>query len=653
MRRNKNIIRLPALLIMAVAVLSVSSEATAAPAAGTIAESRHFDLLPSNTFGVLHIKDLPGIISDLQDTPFYKGLLEFVRSDEFERLKTENKELAILEEVVFSLLGRAPGALTGEVTVAFIGLNTDSGEPEIIIIADADEKEFRKVVEDVIAPAIEKLGGPEIVIQKSGSLNRIGLEEDDEGVFFRTDGKRMVIALSEKTLDLIEQVEDPLSGNKLFTSSLKTQRKSADTFVFVNLREILEFRRKLMGGHHGMDPTGLRLLGLGTIESIAASSSFLKKGGVNELAVYAPDGLTGFPGLLSGRGSGPSIEKYVPEDYSLFLRFSVNSFQGLLKSIIGVLEEELGEDEFAIDEFNEFLDDIGDELGFSIEEDLLEGLGGEIGLAAKAPKLPGIPEAAIFIEVKDKAKLRKLIDDLTWEQVLLTESEYKGVEIKSTVLPMVQPCYAFIDNYLVIADSPGVIHDIIDTRENGKSLLNKKDYQTVFERLPEKTFLSLYIDTRAVFDVVLPVIATAFPDVGQSIFSGEPVPSETKALMTLLTMVQKSLHEVPGYGLTLRANKSSVRLRDFSGLGTARMAAPFAIIPLAKYSSSARRRRMEERWEREEEEWDTEEMEEPNESLELREERDDEDSKELDEEEWDEEEEEEEEELEEEEWEEE
>jgi hypothetical protein len=572
MQTNRNITRVIIALISWVLILQTAPLAIAEEIDG---ESKHFKSLPAGTFGIAHLRNVPKTVSELQGSVLYRTLRSILDSQAYREARESNKHIGIMEELISGLLRDIPKALTGEFTLAFTGYNLEANEPELIVLADADEKQFATLIEKVLAPAIAKLGGPELIIDRSAQLTRIGPAEMAEGLLYKTGDGQMVLSPFKHSFDSIKNITESMADNPLFKATFEKHFKPSDTVVFVNLREILKF---VIGASDEAVPEPIRMTGIADIAAVGASSKTTEKGGLGELTLYSPDGLKGALNLFSHRGWGPTIERYIPDDYSFFVKVSVGSFDGFYKDLVSLLEEARQED-WIIDEFNDAIEEIGDELGFSIEDDLLPNIGGEIAFAAKAPKVIGIPEMAVFLEVKDKAKLQRLIDgfvDRLMPFLNFTTAEYKGVRINTTTVNIVQPSYAFIDNYLVVADAPAVIQDIINTLATGRSILTKDDYRSVFADLPSKGFLSMYLDTKEVLNPLVPLItsrahrAPAF------------VPS---ALVTL----QMNLQETAGIGLVLSADDDSLQIKGFCGIGSIETMLPIVaglLLPVTFHAKS-------------------------------------------------------------------
>ena len=560
MSYNKNIMRRFAVILSWALLLQ---NAPLAGAAKPSIKSRNLDSLPSETLLLFHIQDMPTNLAQMRKSSLYKSLVKFMDSAAFMKMKEERKEAALVEELVFALLKSMPKAFTGEFTFAVVGRNEEERRPDIVFLAQVDEKEFRNLITQTLAPAVKKLGGGEIVIEKKGDLNRIGPKSSDKGLLFTVDDGTMMASPFEGVLKKMREVTEPLGRDEFFTSTFARQSVAPESIFFFNLREMV----KIAGPPRGRSGMVLDLSGISSLASIACSTEVVENGAMNETVLYAPDGLTGVLGLLKGAGSAPTIEEYVPEDYTFFLRISVDSFSQLYKDLFAMLREELGEETFLIEDMEAALEVIQEKLGFSIDEDLLQVLGGNIGLAAKAPRVIGFPEMAMFIEVKDEKKLSETIEKLIPGHAFMVTSEYKGITISSTAVAMFQPAYAFVDGYLVVAPTPAVLRDIIDTRRNGNSIVKSGKYKAVFADLPEKGVIVSYIDLSTTFESLASVIQVAMMRRRHG-----PGLSPPAAALTMWTAWAAAIGRMPGEGMVLNAEKDAIRIKSFSGLGPSQAA---------------------------------------------------------------------------------
>jgi hypothetical protein len=527
--------------------------------------SKHFSSLPQNTFGIVHVGNIPEAISDIRESIFYEFVTAYFQSDEFKAEKEKDPKAAVAEELIFSLLDSVPKALPGELTLAVLTFNKEEQEPEIVLMADLDEKEFNKLVKEVIAPAVGKLGGPEIGIEKSGDFMKIGPEKSDEALFYSIDKGTMTMSPFERSLGLLE-AKETLAENVIFRASFEKQPLSPDALIFVNLREIFTFLEMDLRNKF------LAISGVGSVAGIAAATRSTDNGAVSELSLYSPERLDGILGLLKRPVAGTGIGKLVPQDYSVMIRLSVGTFSGFYKDLMTLLENSLGEESYFLEDLKSGIKEMEEALDISFEEDFLRTLGGEIGFALKAPKVAGIPEMAAFLEVKDAGKLQELAEKIMPEEVSFTTTKYKEIDIHTTTIEMVQPSYAFVDGYLVVGIAPGVVQDVISTSANGKSLLTKEDYKAVFADLPEKGVMTMYLDTTEILNSVMPLIQSSIENAREAAAraradSGRPA-AESSSWATLLTSCQESIQDLHGTGLVVTVDDRNFKIKQFSGMGS-------------------------------------------------------------------------------------
>ena len=373
----------------------------------------------------------------------------------------------------------------------------------------------------------------------------------------------------KRSLGLLD-AKETLTDNAVFKALFEKQAIFPDALMFVNLREIFSFVEMDLRNEF------LSISGFGSIAGIAAGTQSTRNGAVSELTLYSPEGLGGILGLLKRPVSGPGIEKYVPEDYSVLIRLSVGTFSELYNDVMTLLENSLGEETYFVEDLNSSIKEMEGALGISFEKDLLGSLGGEVGFALKAPKVAGIPEMAAFLEVKDAKKLQELAEKIIPEEVSFTITKYKDIDVHTTTMEMIQPSYAFIDGYLVVGITPAVIQDIIDTRANGKSLLVKEDYKAVFANLPEKGVITVYLDTPAVLNSVTPLLEdrliTEREAAARARGDDEGPVAESSSWVTLLTSSQESIQDLHGTGLVITVDDKNFNIKQFSGMGATSMA---------------------------------------------------------------------------------
>ncbi|MCA9401434.1 MAG: DUF3352 domain-containing protein [Candidatus Omnitrophica bacterium] len=134
-------------------------------------------------------------------------------------------------------------------------------------------------------------------------------------------------------------------------------------------------------------------------------------------------------------------------------------------------------------------DKIKNLTGIDIQKDLMPNLGNEVGgyMTNIHQMIFPIPELLFFVEVKNQEAIRNLMSSLTnFPFVQRQQEEYKNINIQYFNTPftdVIQPGYAMIDKFLIIALNRRMIQTAIDARESGEGSLEKNpDYAEVSAR---------------------------------------------------------------------------------------------------------------------------------------------------------------------------
>ena len=555
-------------------------------AANPADESEHFKSIPHNAFAIVHVRNLPKTLSDIEGSVIFKALNEFLESKPFQKIRQEDEEVGIVTDMCLSMMKGLPKVLTGEFTFAFIDFDDEEYEPGIVFLADADERELGKLIEKTLSPAVTKLTGEKIIIETAGRLKRIGTEDSEEGLFYKMAGKTMMLSPFKRTFDSVDNVRHSLARNALFRSAIEKHREPSDLLGFLNVREIGNFA----GRDDEETQAMLKATGFGSIDTISLTARSMENGSFEEMTFFAHQGLSGAIKLMNRPGDGPGFEKYVPVDYTGFIRLSAGNFAEVYKELRATIKHVI-EAAWFLEDLDEELARLEKDLGFSIGKDLLPTLGGNIGYAIKAPRVAGFPEMAAFVEVRDREKLEKLISSIIPDEIAFAKTRYKNVTIHTTTVQVVQPSYAFVGDYLVATPSPAVLRDIIDTGLNGKSILTKEDYRKVYAHLPEKGVLTLSGDIEEGANSIVPLALAAWggievevkppaePDADDedAIDEEEFVPEgdlSTQAWRAFAMALQKHAQGVTGFGAVVIADKDSIQIKSFSGTGMSGLMLP-------------------------------------------------------------------------------
>ncbi|MHC4341714.1 MAG: hypothetical protein ACYSX0_16065, partial [Planctomycetota bacterium] len=154
-----------------------------------------------------------------------------------------------------------------------------------------------------------------------------------------------------------------------------------------------------------------------------------------------------------------------------------------------------------------FLGEFRIHLGVDLKTDILDALGSDWAAYVGAPPEGGlVPDLAVFITVKDRAKLEKSLDTVVQrlagmaaeERVYarLGETHFRGLKIRylemaerKDPIPVV-PSWAFVDDYMVFALVPQTIkHAMMEKR----SLAESEDFRSLLRSIPQESMNASWI----------------------------------------------------------------------------------------------------------------------------------------------------------------
>ncbi|MHC4934527.1 MAG: hypothetical protein ACYTGV_20335, partial [Planctomycetota bacterium] len=157
-----------------------------------------------------------------------------------------------------------------------------------------------------------------------------------------------------------------------------------------------------------------------------------------------------------------------------------------------------------------FLGEFRTHLGVDLKTDILDALGSDWAAYVGAPPEGGlIPDLALFVTVKDRAKLEKSLDTVVQrlagmaaeERVYarLGETDFRGLKIRylemaerKDPIPIV-PSWAFVDDYMVVALVPQTIKHAMTEKP---SLARSEDFRSLLRSVPQESMNASWIDTR-------------------------------------------------------------------------------------------------------------------------------------------------------------
>ena len=134
----------------------------------------------------------------------------------------------------------------------------------------------------------------------------------------------------------------------------------------------------------------------------------------------------------------------------------------------------------------EFMSGLEESLGINVENDIIPAFGNELGwfwTDVSIDNLVPIPQLAFYIKTVDQDKVKALMSDLIAKQSFVrAETEtLEGENINYFKIPLVnnlEPAYSFLNGYLIMATSRGLIKQVMatNTGEN-PSILTQADFK--------------------------------------------------------------------------------------------------------------------------------------------------------------------------------
>jgi predicted Zn finger-like uncharacterized protein len=213
---------------------------------------------------------------------------------------------------------------------------------------------------------------------------------------------------------------------------------------------------------------------------------------------------------------------YVPR--SAIVYASNNSLD--LAAYSSWLRRETKKGQHASSALDKIFSEIRGKTGVDIEEDILPFFGDELSYAMiSSGNGRGIPFPAmqLFLEIKDwsrvEAALQRLLKEpatrswveeagielmeMTHEGVLITTLRFRGSDMRRFPLSALTPCYAFVDDFLVIGNGPENLKQTVDlSRGRGLSILKDKRFTEMKRLFNDENNGMAYVDLKAISQMV-------------------------------------------------------------------------------------------------------------------------------------------------------
>jgi len=209
---------------------------------------------------------------------------------------------------------------------------------------------------------------------------------------------------------------------------------------------------------------------------------------------------------------------YVPRNTIVYA--SNNSLD--LGAYFSWLRKDLKEDRDFSGVLDKILSETRTKTGVDIEKEILPFLGKEISYAVMGPNEKGgvrFPGIQLFFEVKNRSKVEASIQRLlhkpmirSWfkeigvdlistnhDDVSITSLRYQGNDMGLFFLSAITPCYAFVDDFLVIGTGIENLKEMVDlSKGRGVSMLKDRRFNETKRLFRDRNNGMAYVDLKAV-----------------------------------------------------------------------------------------------------------------------------------------------------------
>jgi hypothetical protein len=535
--KKKHLLLAMVLPVLCVAAFGPTANAEIGPAA---------EFLPPDTIGYISLGS-EGLKAALEGT----ALAAILREEEVQALLSPIKkkmgiegELSLaklpIPEQIREVIQQVESVLSGPMVIAMTGIPTDlvsvSGPEELytglVAIADVrgNEEKAEQLIDDLNKSVAEKFGAAaqppaEAEGQREfrGNRNLSGILAGAVGLplKYRTKDGYLITSTSQATVDKVASLmDDPAAPTladkprfKAVSSRIATPKNLYTVYIDLNMPMML--LEGMLLQNLPMAKAGYEVFGLTSIEAAGLSIGIDGGGFKDALYVYAPGARTGLiHTALTGQGLALSDLKNIPEDALFFLALNIDP-SASLRAFQDALDEG--------DRFSEFLEELHEELGFSLENELLPAVETPLVVYAKVPVGGLIPEVVAVLKLRDAAKFRQCLDTLFSKapEGEISVQEFKGNKIYvATTNGPVSPSFGVSGDYAVAALFPHTLKSAMARLESpGASVADSPAFQPALDRLSPETRLALVLDMKKIFNfgygAALPFLTMAGPEMNR------------------------------------------------------------------------------------------------------------------------------------------
>jgi len=281
----------------------------------------------------------------------------------------------------------------------------------------------------------------------------------------------------EMVIDVYQHRAEPLSADSSFNFVRKDAYPFGDGLVFVNLNFFShlwrgEFDSKLMS--LGYQSAAFPVYGLSYMPGVVSKYKMMV--GLDEK--YLSSGM--LKAYNCAAVSNDTL-KFVPADAIWYSWGGCYDFS----QSWDIAKQKLSENPDVASEISDIKDKLEKHFEVSIRRDVLPVLGQEMGGYLTDVDMQGsypFPRILVFVKVKDLSTAQRLLNKLIQNPVMDVESEtYENVDLHYIPLPQganMDPGYAFLDDYLLIATSRQLLKRSIDAYSNSlRSIVSDDDVE--------------------------------------------------------------------------------------------------------------------------------------------------------------------------------
>ncbi len=342
---------------------------------------------------------------------------------------------------------------------------------------------------------------------------------DDEDLAIGLTDEYLLLADSEDTIEhMLDNIDSPptrsLAEDEQFIAAREALPKGRVMFVYAQVEDYLEEFQDIV------DPWGdaasvWNWAESNTPEYVAASLSFIDKGVRFDVVSEAAS-----RSLSLDSESDLRSAEVVPEN-TLFLA----SYAGVTDAWEEFRDTLEDSDPWAAEDFDEFLDDLEDETGIDLEQDLIESLTGEVSLAimpsdisisADAGELEGVIEALFLASLDDPRGIENALESLTdWIEDEGYDTDRDAVgnyyaitlnldQFDEDLIEDYEVGYIITDDWLALGSSIESLEAFHDADGGGTgSLSSAVKYSNLAELAPIPLHLLIYADIAGIVEVVV------------------------------------------------------------------------------------------------------------------------------------------------------